>query len=638
MAVLLTAGLGSTLLAAGEDWGVMPVNETLPWFDARKAYRADYAPDGGEPPLVTAVTSATPAPMNAPLKLLLSRDVAPAEDGHLDAILWLDAPEGAQPSGSLSMSVKDAAGNTVSTQDVSPIPARRLFFSPRFGQTMAGKTGRVEVAWRKGATSATASAGFTVEPAAGAPAVGRVRLTIPNATAATVAAAPMTVGVPFPRGSLWSDANARLVDDKGAEIPLQTRVTARWSRFGSVKWLLCDFTLDLAGHSRDVFVEFGPEVTRQAQSAIAVTAGGAAAPMLDAGRLLIDNGLSFDPDGSRRFRKAMTADALCGAFVEDVNGVSYKGWGHKELVTGGRVFEASRDGAWQVEEQGPQKVVLRRKGWFKEAKGPGQFCQYDARLVVHRNSPLARLFFTWVYTGDSDADRIRNLGWRFGLQGLKPEGFLSSFDDPKWLHGGFVVQHDHDKFDLMEEAARFPQKTGDGRRAPGVMAASGDGFRAYLGVKDFWQNFPAEMAFEKDAMVFYQWPRHGKPRSHTPDLGTAYRLWFAHEGEVMDLRLPRELAEGPLYVAECGVEPHFAYGCPETVNAQGVAKTAEMWLFFTDDKTPAVEAVKTLQGLNDESLRPVVDPVWLTGSGVFFEIGPAIDKARPDDERVYRLH
>jgi len=639
VAILLATGVCSTLPAAGDDWGMTPVNETLPWFDARKAYRADFAPAGGEPPLVTAVTSLKPAPITAPLRLLLSREVAPAEDGHLDAILWLDAPEGARPEGSLSLSVKDAAGKVLASQEVSPIPARKLFFSPRFGSALAGKAGRVEVAWRRDkAAPAVAAADFSVAPPAGAPASGRVRLWIPNTTAATIQGAPMTVGAPFPRGSLWNEANVRLVDERGAEIPLQTRVTARWSRFGSVKWLLCDFTLDLAGQAREVFVEFGPAVKRQSAADMAVATDGGGAPRLDAGRLRLDGGVSFDPDGAGRFRKVAGADALCGAFVEDVNGANYKGWGHKEQVASGRVFEAGRDGAWQVEEKGSNKVVLRRNGWFKQADGNGRFCQYDVRLVVHRGSPVARLFFTWVYTGDSDADRVRNLGWRFALEGAKPEGFLSSFDDGKWLKGGFVVQHDHDKFDLMEEAGRFPKKTGDGRRAPGVMAASGDGFRVFLGVKDFWQNFPAEMAFEKDAMVFYQWPRHGKPRSHTPDLGTAYRLWFAHEGEVMDLRLPREIAEGPIYVTESGPEPHFAYGRPETVNAQGVAKTAEMWLLFTDDKTSADAAVKTLKGLNDETLRPVVDPSWLTGTGVFFEIGPADPKARPEDERVYGLH
>ena len=56
-----------------------------------------------------------------------------------------------------------------------------------------------------------------------------------NEPQAHVANAPMTLGVPLPRGALLDERNVRLVDEKGAEVPLQTRTCARWSRFGSIK-------------------------------------------------------------------------------------------------------------------------------------------------------------------------------------------------------------------------------------------------------------------------------------------------------------------------------------------------------------------------------------------------------------------
>lgn len=52
-------------------------------------------------------------------------------------------------------------------------------------------------------------------------------------------AQPVSVGVPFPKGSLSADARLALVDGRGQTIPLQVTPLARWSD-GSVKWGLLD--------------------------------------------------------------------------------------------------------------------------------------------------------------------------------------------------------------------------------------------------------------------------------------------------------------------------------------------------------------------------------------------------------------
>jgi len=70
---------------------------------------------------------------------------------------------------------------------------------------------------------------------------------------------PVTSGVPFPKGTLGSARNVRLLDTKGAVVPLQAAVTGRWAD-GSVKWVLLDFRH--SGGPADYALEFGPKISR----------------------------------------------------------------------------------------------------------------------------------------------------------------------------------------------------------------------------------------------------------------------------------------------------------------------------------------------------------------------------------------
>src|SRR5947208_234708 len=72
---------------------------------------------------------------------------------------------------------------------------------------------------------------------------------------------PVTTGVPFPQGKLTRADACRLVDDRGEEQPLQTRVAATWDAAkSSVRWLTIDF---LAQPGRRYALEFGPGISRR---------------------------------------------------------------------------------------------------------------------------------------------------------------------------------------------------------------------------------------------------------------------------------------------------------------------------------------------------------------------------------------
>ncbi len=108
---------------------------------------------------------------------------------------------------------------------------------------------------------------------------------------------------------------------------------------------------------------------------------------------------------------------------------------------------------------------------------------------------------------------------------------------------------------------------------------------------------------------------------------------FAHEGEVLDFRLSEAMGKPPLWTRTAWVK-----GEPESVNAQGISRTEEMWLYLdATDGGGEAGAARLLEGLDRESLRAVVDPRWMALSGAFYEIHHQDRENHPMEERIYEL-
>ncbi len=554
-----------------------------------------------------------------PVTILLSKRRYPFEDRHLDAIIWTTPLEGERLVGTLEVRLLDSTGAVLARHEIERLSPTGWFLSVGFPPLLAGRDASLEVVWHNGGREiGRAQSDFQVSPPANVATAGRVPLRVLNGPGAFLAGAPMTVGVPFPRGALLDADAVRLVDETGAEVPLQARVTSRWSRFGPVKWLLCDFTADLAGEPREFFLEYGRGVSRTPRPPLAEAGPATGFPALDAGRLRVTQaGLEFDPVGDGSFVPVLGPGALAGEFVR-----------HED----DRRYIVPADTVHEFEELGGEKAVVRRTGWYREAGTGERFCQFVTRLVFHRDSPVVRVFHTWIFTGDGNRDRIRNMGWRFEAAGeLKPGGFLASFETGEWISGAHLVQHDHEHYDLAGADADAPGRT------PGVLAASVGGTRVYFGAKDFWQNFPSELAFDGAGFTFYNWPAHNPPARFARPVAPAdaFRHRFAHEGRVLDFRLPEEYSTGEIWQQACSRELHWAEGEPETANAQGISRTEELFLYFADPEVTPEAAAAVMLGLNDESLRAVADPAWVAASGAFGIIHHRDPENYPEDEHLY---
>ncbi len=558
-----------------------------------------------------------------PVRLLLSKYRYPLADRHLDAIVWTTpAVDGEVPRGAIEVILKDARGGVLARHTLTDLSPNGLFFSLGFPPSLEGREGLLEIVWRDGdKVLGIASAPFHVDAAAPVAREGRIPLRILNGPGATLDNAPMTVGVPFPHGVLDSEDNVRLVDEAGNEQPLQTLVTATWSRFGPIKWLLCDFTVDLSGQPRQMYLEYGPSIQRGSWPAIDV--GPAAGfPDLLAGKLQVGRGeVLFDSGGGDGFRAVLAGGALTGAFVTREDGRQYT------VPAGGR---------YDVEELGSEKVLVRRTGWYENPDTSERFCQYVTRIAFHRNSPVIRIFHTWIFTGDGNVDRIADMGWRFPVVGQPQQGrILSSFVDGDWLSEPSLVQFNYADYLLPESQSEVEG------RAAGVLSLTANQMRVTFGAKDFWQNFPSELEIGDGGFTFYNWPRRNPAARFQRPVAPrdAFRLRFAHEGEVLDFRLPLEYTKNPIWgeATRDGAlaELHWAKGRPESANAQGIARTEEMFLYIGDSDLADGNVARIMQGLNDETIRAVADPNWVVGTGVFGPVHPYDAERFAEVERAY---
>ncbi len=505
--------------------------------------------------------------------LALAREAVRPEDESLEA-LFLPAA-----TGEVRVELREKKGEWKRVDAFPADAGKWVFLSVVPDWAALGGDAALRLVWAGG----QAEVGFAVQKGRSVATSGKVPLRVPNpAGMVSPGALPFTVGVPFPPGALSREENVVLRDAQGREVPLQTRVLARWAPKGAIRWLLCDFVAPVTQRDEPFVLEYGPTVRRKA------------------GQPPVASKESKPPEVE--------------AFVEDEAG-------HRFVSESG----------WKVEESGPVKTVLHRAGEYRAESG-ATFCRYVTRMSRFRNSPVVRLQHTWIFTGNAYHDRIRQMGVRIASREPLHKGAFSLTGRSDWAAGQTLVQLNGGECEWVE---------GDvvhrAARASGLaMGANDQDGALFLGVADFWQNFPQQLSVEEGGLTFYQWPKDRKRSKRPFTIESANQLWFAHEGELLDFAVPRDYVTPPL-VDQLGRHRLGDGKYLETVNAQGIAKTDDLLIWPAKaSERDAVRAVH--EGVASGELRAVVDPAWLAASGVFHEIHPKDTARFPQEEAVYELH
>ncbi len=192
-----------------------------------------------------------------------------------------------------------------------------------------------------------------------------IPLSISNRTASSLDAEPITSGIPFAKGVLSSTAALRLLQN-GEEIPAQFLPTAFWPD-RSIRWVLADFQIKLQPNSIE---------------SVVVNVGVAPQPV--SGVMMVDENDHFRVQtGSAEY--LIYKDRVC------------LGERCFQAIYSGNSYSATPTSAWQVEEQGPLKAVLRVEGVWRNGSSPlrDDLVRFRARFIFYRNKDYVRLFLTF---------------------------------------------------------------------------------------------------------------------------------------------------------------------------------------------------------------------------------------------------
>ena len=468
---------------------------------------------------------------------------------------------------------------------------------------------------------------FRVVDAPVPPQRGRVALNLPRGVPLKDGLYPVSTGVGFPKGALWSERNVRVVKADGTPVPCQTSVRSRWgcAPETSIRWLGLDFQAEPAPawwpERKDTryFLEFGPDVksaaavvriqTRETPDGYDVDAGALQFTVRRKGFNLLDNvclnGKPMLPAGGKD-----------GLYLID----------HE-----GSIYRAANDANVQlrIEEQGDQRVVIRAEGWYVKDGSDGaklsyalptdKLCRFITRIEAYAGRPWVRVLNTWVLTYDSYTVRLRDVGLTLPLAGCARAEFgvegAQSVAQPVGGRGLYLIQHTPDAF-AVEDADGKPLASG--KRSAGWLLASGANALIGVGHRETWQRFPKEFEVAPDAVRLHVWPAHG--RDH-PDIDQykheqINRLWYAHQGKELNLAMPWQYY---FATAQITGEPSTGIYKPGGMpmggihsSAMGTAITSDLMLLFAE---PArADAARDVAACWQTAPHALPDPKWTCAS------------------------
>jgi hypothetical protein len=427
----------------------------------------------------------------------------------------------------------------------------------------------------------------------------------------------VTTGVPFPQGALDSEANVRLLDPDGKEVPAQAVVRSRWNPEGSVRWLGLDFEAKLAPAGARYALEFGTGVQASAKSdaplkirederGVEVDTGRLRFVVRKQGFNLVDQVLL---DG----RPLLTQSDSGGPSLQDHQGTTYRTW----LDPNPEV---------KIEEAGPLRATIRAEAWYVREGSKGdklayelptdRLCKCIARITAYAGKPYLRVQHTWLVTCDTNNVRFANVGLELNVpeaaefQLAAEQGYYHGRVDDQpcdfrlhpigkrretqeattKLKELWLLQYADEG--CLIESGRVPgesyradtppyRRWATGRKSPGWASLKGATGALAVAMRDFWQTYPKEIEVVPGALRFHVWPRHGiVSGEHNPySPKEIHRLWHCHSGRLLDFRVPAATVDAVRHIGGGLNGEEVSQG--QYANAMGVSVTNELLLSFS---------------------------------------------------------
>ncbi len=418
----------------------------------------------------------------------------------------------------------------------------------------------------------------------------RVDLVIDEPFTDRKAAWPITTGVPFPRGKLTSAEHCRLIDDRGAERPLQSQVTATWdAERKSVRWLTIDF---LAEPGRKYVLEFGDEIVRRSPATSLVVAHESATQV---------------STGSLRVEFSATGPIALRTIANDLNGdgriepeevlVAGAAEGeHYYLDQFGQRFSSARDGADRrviVESTGPVRACVRVDGFYTGPNGE-RIAKYRTRYHFFAGLPLVKVIDELGFIGSTKQSRFADIGFALDLK-VKTANrrvIVDASGEPgnqplevPWLADTQSVASFQKTFRhygnleheaaVVQSSAQQTQTLAQPERMGEWLQVSDDRAAVTGSLRWFWQQFPKEWEATPNQLTLHLW----SPRGGELDFGAKGIEQFFGAGGAKYLRAGQEKA------ALSPLEPFFLFADVPAIKSGaaeglGINKHHEFWLHF----------------------------------------------------------
>lgn len=351
---------------------------------------------------------------------------------------------------------------------------------------------------------------------------------------------PITLGVPFAKGSLADIQRLELTDEDGRPVPLQTAPLARWSD-GSIQWLLLDFIVPgarkglAAWQLRSVPAE---RSTGMATAALRVTESSETV-MVDTGVAVFHlNRTTLQPFSQvLRNGKDVLDPTLSQIVLTDARG-------RPAVAQVERVV---------VEGSGPVRATIRWEGQFA-SRAP---CRFVARLCCFAGTALVRLRFTlhnprrarhpgglWDL-GDPGSIFFREMAVELGLVGSACPHWVAEIGQPpstgsgnleiyqdssggnNWQSPNHVNRHGRVPCAFRGYRVRAEGREAFGLRASPIVTAHGPTGSITAAVPEFWQQFPKALEVQANRLRVGLFPgqfkdlfelQGGEQKTHT--------VWF----------------------------------------------------------------------------------------------------------------
>lgn len=422
----------------------------------------------------------------------------------------------------------------------------------------------------------------------------RVTLTVDNPHSTAAASAPITTGLPFPQGVLGGEANLRLLDEQGRELPLQTQVTARYPD-GSVQWLLLDFIADIPAQSTAQYTaEFGREVERTVEAkGIALERAGEA--------LIVDTGALaavVNPQSDERVRATLD-ERFAGRLTTNlplpaVCVVGEQGFGS---------MADTSDATVEVERRGPLVTVIRVSGAHANAQGEKLF-RYVTRYSFTAGSGLVRVQHT-LENDRTEETLTRVDQYMLGLRATTGDDARVTVEGGEQgpvtfdaSAGSCVLTQDLDN----HWSLTAPGVSREGEAGPSAIDISDANGGLWVGMRHFAEKWPSGLFWHGEAggIGVNILPPFDDDRY--ADLGDAVesdRLYY--------------------HVRDGGYRLHW-----------GESFTREIWLGFHEGNAWPQAWAEQLR----EPLIAVAEPEWMCASGAFGEQLPRTEGLFPEYEQM----